>query len=365
MMIASGACMLALTRSFTATILRAGRAALPGGRRRRPGPLPEPPLGNYRLGEEIGAGGMGRVFRAEHRLLGRPAAIKMIRPELVSDPSAEISAITRERFRREAQAAALLRSPHTIELYDFGVGRDGAFYHVMELLEGVSFDDLVRRFGPVPPARAVHLMIQACHSLGEAHARGLIHRDVKPSNLFAARVGLAVDFVKVLDFGLVTWSTPAASTDGRLTAPNQATGTPAFIAPEVALGEEAVDRRADVYALGCVLYWLLTGRWVFEASNPLRMMQLHVVEPPEPPSRHAVEPVPAELDRLVLACLAKRPDERPADAGDLGRRLAALGLAERWSAERAGRWWGTHLPAAETPGGWGNRADSAPTLEVA
>jgi serine/threonine-protein kinase len=305
-------------------------------------------LGSYRLGERIGSGGMGEVYRAEHRLLARPAAIKLIRPELLGNGNRHDGEVAVARFRREAEAAALLRSPHTIELYDFGITDGGAFYYVMEYLDGVSLEDLVERHGPMPAERAVHLMIQACDSLAEAHARGLIHRDVKPSNLFASRVGLEVDHIKVLDFGLVK-ADPRTAPDPMLTAPNVATGTPAFMAPEVALGEAVIDPRVDVYALGCVLYWLLTARWVFEAESPLKLMHLHIQEPPEPPSARTELPVPVALDALVLACLAKHPDDRPRDAGELRDRLAGLRLAEGWTRERAQRWWETHRPEQPEP----------------
>jgi serine/threonine-protein kinase len=319
-------------------------------------------LGSYRLGERLGSGGMGEVFRAEHRLLARPAAIKLIRPELLGSGNGHDRDVAAARFRREAEAAALLRSPHTIELYDFGVTDDGAFYYVMELLDGLSLEELVQRHGPLPAERAVHLMLQACDSLAEAHARGLIHRDVKPSNLFTSRVGLTVDFIKVLDFGLVKAEPSGRGSDPMLTAPNVATGTPAFMAPEVALGEEAPDCRVDVYALGCVLYWLLTGRWVFEATSPLRLMHLHIQEPPEPPSRRTELPVPTGLDEIVLAALAKRPDDRPRDAGELGRRLAAVPLAEPWTRERAEHWWSAHRPEGPEPCGPCDQGEVHPML---
>jgi serine/threonine-protein kinase len=319
-------------------------------------------LGSYRLGERLGSGGMGEVFRAEHRLLARPAAIKLIRPELLGGGNGADREVAVARFRREAEAAALLRSPHTIELYDFGVTDDGAFYYVMELLDGLSLEELVERYGPLPAERAVHLIIQACDSLAEAHARGLIHRDVKPSNLFTSRVGLTVDHIKVLDFGLVKAEPSGRGSDPMLTAPNVATGTPAFMPPEVALGDAVLDSRVDVYALGCVLYWLLTGRWVFEATSPLRLMHLHIQEPPEPPSRRTELPVPPGLDQVVLAALAKRPDDRPRDAGELGRRLAALRLAESWTRERAEHWWSTHRPDAPEPCGPCDQGEVRPML---
>jgi serine/threonine-protein kinase len=317
-------------------------------------------LGSYRLGTRLGAGGMGEVFQAEHRLLARPAAIKLIRPDLLAAVTTQQASMHVERFRREAEAAALLRSPHTIELYDFGFSDDGGFYYVMELLDGISFEDLVTRFGPLPAERAAYLVLQACESLGEAHARGLIHRDLKPSNLHTCRVGLQVDYVKVLDFGLVKGM---AIGDGTLTAPNIAAGTPAFMAPEVALGEADTDPRLDVYSLGCVLYWLLTGRLVFEAKSPGKLMHLHIQEPPEPPSRRTELPVPPELDALVLACLAKRPADRPANADVLRDRLARLGIAESWTRDRAQRWWDTHSPRCLAPDAPCRGAHVVPALD--
>ena len=173
-----------------------------------------------------------------------------------------------KRFEREAQATATLRSPHTIVVYDYGVAADGTFHYVMELLDGYSLQTLVARFGPLPPERAVHMLIQACHSLAEAHAAGMVHRDIKPANLFACRLGLEVDFVKVLDFGLVKTQWPRTHGGEDLTKEGAFTGTPAFMPPEVALGTHTVDGQTDLYALGCVAYWLLTGQKVFPGSNP-------------------------------------------------------------------------------------------------
>ncbi|HET9950415.1 MAG TPA: serine/threonine-protein kinase [Candidatus Eisenbacteria bacterium] len=301
-------------------------------------------LGAYQVGELIGKGGMGEVYRAHHRFLARPAAIKLIRPEALA--RTESAELTIQRFRREAQAAAALRSPHTISLYDFGVTDEGVFYYVMELLEGVDFESLVRRFGPVSADRTVALLRQACRALGEAHSRGMVHRDVKPSNLHACRLGPQVDFVKVLDFGLVKLARTHAHGETLLTSPDVTTGTPAYMAPEMALGEIEIDHRADIYALGCVAYWLLTGRLVFEAENAVKMMLQHVQSPPTPPSRVTEMEVPEELDRVVLACLAKDPAARPASAADLARWLDAVPVRERWTAERAEAWWEKHLPAA-------------------
>ena len=300
-------------------------------------------LGAYRLEEMIGRGGMGEVYRAHHFLLARPSAIKLIRPEVLGARGG--ANVMVQRFKREAQAAASLRSPHTINLYDFGVTSDGTFYYVMELLEGADLDTLVKRFGPVPAGRAVFLLRHACHSLGEAHARGMIHRDVKPSNIHTCRLGLNVDFVKVLDFGLVKTGA-AAQGETLLTSPEVTTGTPAYMAPEMALGETTVDHRADIYALGCVGYWLLTGRLVFEADTAVKMMLQHIQNAPEPPSRFSELEVPRELDDVLLACLAKNPADRPADAADLARRLACVPVGEPWTKERAESWWEVNLPAA-------------------
>jgi serine/threonine-protein kinase len=216
-------------------------------------------LGSYRLIERLGQGGMGEVWRARHRLLARPAAIKLLRPSIVG-AGGEAASDALRRFEREAQVTAQLRSPHTVELWDFGVGQDGGFYYVMELLDGLNLEALVKRHGPVPAERAVFLLRQICHSLAEAEANGLVHRDIKPANIFVCRYGGEHDFVKVLDFGIVKATHAASATTGILATQDDVQhGTPAFIAPEQALGNAHVDGRADIYATGCVAYWLLTG----------------------------------------------------------------------------------------------------------
>ena len=300
-------------------------------------------LGAYELGDLLGSGGMGEVWRANHRLLARPAAIKLIRPEKLGVADAEAVHIVQARFKREAQAAASLRSPHTIELFDFGIAEDGTFYYVMELLDGLDLDQLVRRFGPVEPARVIRILRQACDSLGEAHQHGLTHRDIKPANIYLCRMGLQHDYIKILDFGLVK-SAEGSREQSMLTAPNATAGTPAFMPPEMALGE-AVDGRTDLYALGCVAYWLLTGRLVFESESSIQMIAQHVRTPPVPPSQRSEFAIPAELDAAILACLAKSPGDRPATAQELSRRLAAIEFPERWDGDRASRWWDAHLPA--------------------
>jgi serine/threonine-protein kinase len=300
-------------------------------------------MGSYQIGELIGSGGMGQVYRATHRMLARPAAIKLIRPEMVGEGSGEQAQLALKRFRREAEAAASLRSPHTVELYDLGVTEDETMYFVMELLEGMTLEGLVAREGPLPPARAIHIVRQVCESLAEAHAAGLVHRDIKPANIHVGRLGLTWDFVKVLDFGLVkstaekTDAVPGVAGPSLATAGGLTPGTPAYMAPEMTVGEP-VDARADIYAVGCVAYYLLTGRLVFEGENAMQVMLKHVTETPVPPSVRAARPMPDGLDQVILACLAKEPDDRPQTAADLSRMLTDI-RGVRWSPEQAAEWW--------------------------
>jgi serine/threonine-protein kinase len=285
---------------------------------------------------------MGEVYQASHRILARPAAIKLIRSEMLLGPNRPAGELAAKRFQREAEAAAHLRSPHTVKLYDCGVTEDGTLYFVMELLDGMTLDQLVHKHGPVSPARVIYILRQVCASLAEAHARGLVHRDIKPANIHVGRLGLHHDFVKVLDFGLVKSVASAKGESGesgesRLTAAGMTPGTPAFMAPEMAAGD-AVDGRADLYALGCVAYFLLTGKPVFESESPLQMMAKHLRETPAPPSASASQPIPAALDAVVLQCLSKRPEDRPSDAAALARALAAIKV-EPWTEARAKEWW--------------------------
>ena len=305
-------------------------------------------LGSYRLIERLGEGGMGEVWRASHQLLAREAAIKFIRPESIGGVSAEASRTMLQRFELEARSTASLTSAHTVELYDFGVSDDGTFYSVMELLQGLDCDRLVRRFGALPPSRVVHLMVQACESLEEAHEKGLIHRDVKPANIYVCRSGVLCDFVKVLDFGLVA-NRRQAQSDVMLTPADHAIGTPAFMAPEVAQGQE-VDGRTDLYGLGCVAYWLVTGRQVFEGTTLLEVISKHLREAPDPPSRHSPEDLPRELDALILSCLEKSPERRPPNAREVARVLRSVPLHDSWSEERAEAWWSENLPVAVSAG---------------
>jgi hypothetical protein len=300
-------------------------------------------MGSYRLGDPIGRGGMGEVYKATHRMLARPAAIKLIHPEMLAARGQASAQVAIARFRREAEAAASLRSPHTVELYDFGVTEDGTLYLVMELLDGMELESLVRREGPLPQKRVIHILRQVCESLEEAHAVGLVHRDIKPANIHVGRVGLRHDFVKVLDFGLVKSVAPAAGEDSMATAAGLTPGTPAYMAPEMALGE-TVDGRADLYALGCVAYYLLTGKLVFEAATAYQLLAKHMQQQPVPPSQRTELEIDPELERVVLACLAKRPQDRPQNATELDRMLADIEM-EPWSDEEATRWWRTHQPA--------------------
>ncbi len=303
-------------------------------------------MGSYQLEEQIGAGGMGEVWRARHMMLVRPAAVKLIRAERMARVAGSESDAAVNRFRREAQATASLRSPHTVELYDFGVADDGTFFYVMELLEGLDLAEFVKRFGPMSAERAVYLLIQACDSLADAHASGLVHRDIKPANIYVCRMGLMTDFVKVLDFGLVK-SMATDQGDVTLTAEQAVLGTPAFLSPEAIAGKTA-DSRIDIYSLGCVAYWMLTGAFVFESESPLAMAVAHAKEVPTPPSVRSEIPIPEELDRLILDCLAKDPDDRPQSAADLSLRLSRCETEGRWTDPQARQWWDMHLPKVVT-----------------
>jgi eukaryotic-like serine/threonine-protein kinase len=281
-------------------------------------------MGSYRLGELLGRGGMGEVYLAHHRMLARPAAIKLIRPEALAGENGAKAQLAATRFRREAEAAAQLKSPHTVQLYDFGTTDEGRLYLVMELLEGITLEHLVRAEGPLPAGRAIHILRQVCESLEEAHDAGLIHRDIKPANIHLGRVGREGDFVKVLDFGLVKSVGGTDGQDSLASVAGLAIGTPAYMAPEMVSGEAELDGRTDLYSLGCVAYYLLTGELVFAGETALQTALLHVSQPPVAPSQRTGNPVPAELERLVLACLAKDPADRPQSASELNAGLAAV-----------------------------------------
>ncbi len=328
-------------------------------------------LGSYRLVEKLGGGGMGEVWRAEHQLLARQAAIKLVRPEVLID--AQHAPVVQERFKREAQTLASLRSRHTIELYDYGVTADGSFFYVMELLDGVDLSQLVFSHGPQPAARVISIIAQACQSLAEAHDAGLFHRDIKPANLFLCRAADEVDIVKLLDFGIVhnvadPIALPAAptaaglaalpSTTGeRLTMVGTVIGTPGYIAPEQAVGAP-LDARGDLYALGCVAWWLLTGNEVFPRPTEDEVVHAHVADD-VPDLRSKVRGwLPPELETVILKCLEKRPKARPADARALAEALVAIEIPPEhvWSRTQAIAWWASLGKTATSP----PDADTAP-----
>lgn len=291
--------------------------------------------GSYNLVTKIGQGGMGEVWKAEHRYLLRPAAIKLIPPARTE--SARRRAEGLRRFRREAQVTALLSSPHTVQVYDYGVTDTGLYYYVMEYLVGIDLHRLVQIYGPLSPGRACYLILQVADSLGEAHQAGLIHRDIKPGNIMIVRAGQQHDFVKVLDFGLVGIGQPLGQVSA-ITREGTMTGTPAFVSPEMVRGDK-LDGRADIYALGCVLFFLLTGKLVFPDLPPTAMALAHAHEPPPSPHLVAEQEIPKDLEELILSCLEKYPDARPASARELAIRLGSLGCAHDWSAFDAESWW--------------------------
>ena len=293
-------------------------------------------LGGYQLLDMLGEGGMGEVWRAKHHLLAHPAAVKLIRPNPSQTPEAQER--NRRRFLREARVTANLRARNTVHLYDFGIDeRAGTYYYVMELLHGIDLGLMIQRFGAVDPARSIHLLCQACRSLVEAHKAGLVHRDIKPANLFICRFGVEVDILKVLDFGIVKelFSGEHLSGEGEAAV---VAGTPGFMSPEVLMGSPNVDWRADLYALGCVAYLMLAGRTVFTGDLEVEVAQ-HLRDAPPPLSERAQVPIPARLERVVMACLEKHPADRPADAAEVLRELEAVALDRLWTQERAMGWW--------------------------
>ncbi len=305
-------------------------------------------LGQYRLSRLLGSGGMGEVYLGEHQLLKRPCAIKVIHPEKAGDPHALA------RFEREVRAAARLSHWNTIEIFDYGRTADGTFYYVMEYLPGMSVADLVERYGPMPPARVVHLLKQTCQGLREAHQAGLVHRDIKPGNIFAAQRGGVYDVAKLLDFGLVK---PLENgEDIRLTQEGAITGSPLFMSPEQSVGHDEPDARSDIYSLGAVAYFMLTGRPPFIGAKPLQVMFAHAHEEVSPPSQWRAE-LPGDLEMIVLRCLSKKPEDRYQDAESLRRALADCSAAGMWSDDRAAAWWRD----AERPSA-ADRSTAAPAL---
>lgn len=287
-------------------------------------------FGQYRLKHKIGAGGMGEVFLAEHQMMKRPCVLKMIRPDRVGDDK------VLARFQREVRATARLSHWNTIEIFDYGRTTDGTFYYVMEYLPGMSLAQLVKQHGALPPQRAVYLLRQVCAALSEAHGMGLIHRDIKPGNIFVAQRGGVYDVAKLLDFGLVKPLIDDQPVD--LTAEGTITGSPLFMSPEQATGETRADVRSDIYALGAVAYYLVTGRPVFEETKPIRLILAHAQQEVTPPSHHC-DGIPEELERIILRCLAKSPADRYQTVDELAEDLEACEVESPWGPKDAARWW--------------------------
>jgi serine/threonine-protein kinase len=290
-------------------------------------------LGQYTLGDKIGEGGMGVVYRAHHAMLRRPTAIKLLKPE-------KAGADNILRFEREVQLTASLTHPNTVAIFDYGRTVDGTFYYAMEYLDGVNLDDLVRADGPQPPGRVIHILRQVSGALAEAHLIGLVHRDIKPANIILCERGGLPDVAKVVDFGLVK---PFRASDTRLTVEvtreETLIGTPHYMAPESASGSGEIDARSDLYSLGAVGYLLLTGSTPFDGRSSVEVLSHHLRTPPDPPSRRLGRPLPGELEQIILQCLAKVPDDRPSSARMLGARLAQLRSCDDWSDDDAARWW--------------------------
>jgi serine/threonine-protein kinase len=298
-------------------------------------------LGQYTLEEKIGAGGMGVVYRARHAMLRRPTAIKLLPP----DRAGEANLV---RFEREVQLTSELSHPNTIAIYDYGRTPDGLFYYAMEYLDGINLEDLVRQDGPQPPGRVIYILRQVCGALGEAHSHGLLHRDIKPANIILTERGGEPDVAKVVDFGLVK---PLVTTGPDLTmsASIVLAGTPLYMAPEALTAPGAADPRSDLYALGAVGYLLLTGRPVFEAATVAEAFGHHLHTQPVAPSQRVSHPIPTDLELVILRCLSKNMDDRPATAHALSRELEQCIVTSPWSTDQAAAWWQTFRAAGGAP----------------
>ncbi|MBI1347510.1 protein kinase [bacterium] len=311
---------------FTLLIAKANRAAQEAA-------IEAKQLGQYQLDQKLGAGGMGVVYLGQHAMLRRPAAIKMLSPERTSDDAVQ-------RFEREVQLTCQLNHPNTVMIYDYGRTPEGVFYYAMEYLDGINLQDLIERYGPQPEARVVNLLHQMCGSLYEAHLAGLVHRDIKPGNIMLNRRGGECDVVKVLDFGLA--KALDADKQSELTAANSLTGTPLYLSPEAIQTPNLVDGRSDLYAVGAVGYYLLTGQPVFQSDSLVDLCQKHVSQIPVPPSERLGKPVSVELEHAILSCLEKQPGRRPQTARELAQRLEHCPTWHEWTFERAEAWWQRH-----------------------
>jgi len=296
-------------------------------------------LGQYTLEEKLGEGAMGMVFRARHAMLRRPCAVKLLLPDKVGEEHLA-------RFEREVQETARLTHPHTVTIFDYGRTPEGIFYYAMELLEGASLDRIVAVGGPQPPERVAYILDQVAAALAEAHGVGLIHRDIKPANIILTEQGGEPDIAKVVDFGLVKDTRGGGDAAPELSQAGAVAGTPLYMSPETILAYHQVDARSDLYALGAVCYYLLTGEPVFKGRTAGEVCAMHVSEQPIPPSKRCDGPVPPALESLILACLEKDPSDRPQSANHLRARLWAGGVAAGWNTDRARRWWRQHGEAA-------------------
>lgn len=292
-------------------------------------------LGQYTLEEKLGEGGMGVVYRASHAMLRRPTAIKLLLPD-------RAGADALRRFEREVQRTAMLTHPNTVTVFDYGQTTEGVFYYAMELLEGASLQEVVEVDGPQPAERVIHLLEQIAGSLAEAHDAGLIHRDIKPGNILVVDRGGIPDLVKVVDFGLVKDVRGSAAGEATITTTDAITGTPHYMAPETITAPEQVDARTDIYAVGAVGYWLLTGTHVFRGNTVMEVLAHHLHSAPERPSARLNIPIERDLEKVLLACLAKKPEDRPASAHVLRDQLRACAAARRWTHVRAAQWWTQH-----------------------
>ncbi|BBM85847.1 protein kinase domain-containing protein [Candidatus Uabimicrobium amorphum] len=287
----------------------------------------------YRLLEKIGEGGMGEVWRAKHHALARPVVVKLIN----QSGKKEDFDINLKRFQLEAEIISQLESPHTVTLYEYGIYQENTIFYVMEMLNGINFEDLITDFVPIPPERTAYLLSQCCLSLMEAHAKGVVHRDIKPQNIFLCKVALQFDFVKIIDFGIVKRLHSNINLTGE-----HIVGSPFFMAPEMATGEK-IDDKVDMYSLGCTAYWLLTGRYVFAADNVMAIIEKHITAAPVPISEYSIFDIPHELDALIMNCLQKQTKRRPS-AREMWQELDKIQKKYSWSAQDAQSWWEENLP---------------------
>ncbi|MBX9653206.1 serine/threonine protein kinase [bacterium] len=334
--------LIAILAVVMAGLIGATQAATSMRQRAREAELKANKLGQYTLGEKLGEGGMGEVYKATHAMLRRPTAIKLLRAQ-DSDQAVQ-------RFEREVQITSQLTHPNTISIFDYGRTENGTFYYVMEYLAGLSLDRLVMQAGPLPEGRTIHLLRQICESLREAHLQGLIHRDIKPANIMICQRGGIYDFVKVLDFGLV--KDVSSSQNVKLTAASTVTGTPQYLSPEAIQHPDHTDSRSDIYAVGAVGYFMLTGTPVFEGNKPLEVLQKHLTDPVELPSQRVKHPIASDIEQIIVRCLDKSREKRPY-IDELLAELNSCKDAHTWGNEEADHWWnsqvGIMLPAASPP----------------